>query len=143
MASKLRASRSKRRRTVSRWDLLTSVHAPFSDLARCAVNVAEGREPKPRQQRLQALADEVRAEVVQKDAREREFEVARPEASPPRRPRRIEPALVKLVRVEVEHRRALAGIDVVQRAEEETTRQQAKIAATGNGDAKPSDVPGG
>src|ERR671916_3396550 len=119
MASKLCASRSKRSRTVSCWDLLTAFQAPFSDLVRSAVDVSQGHESKPRQQRLQALYDEVRAEVVQEDARERELQVARVQAPPPRRPRRVEPAAVKLVRVEVEHRRASAGIDVVQRPAEE------------------------
>src|SRR5918998_6485563 len=143
MASKLRASRSKRRRTVSRWDLLTTVHAPFSDLVRGAVNVSQGYESKPRQQRLQALADEVRAEVVQEDARERESQITRSQAPPPRRPRGVEPAAMEFVRVKVENRRASAGVDVLQRAEEETTRQQAKIAATGDGQARSSEVPGG
>jgi hypothetical protein len=50
---------------------------------------------------------------------------------------------MEFVRVKVENRRASAGVDVLQRAEEETTRQQAKIAAAGDGEARPSDVPGG
>src|ERR671915_1814508 len=113
MASKLSASRSKRRRTVSWWDLLTSFQAPFSDLVRSAVDVSQGHESKPRQQRLQALSDEVRAEVVQEDARERELQVARVQAPPPSGPRQVEPAAMKLVRMEVEDSRAPAGVDVV------------------------------
>ena len=49
---------------------------------------------------------------------------------------------MKFVRMEVEHRRAFARIDVVQRATEETTRQQAKVAATGYREAEPANVPG-
>src|SRR5918998_6961755 len=143
MASKLSASRSKRRRTVSWWGSLMSFQAPFPDLVRRAVDLSQGDESKPPEQRLQALLDEVRAEVVQEDARERELEVARAQAPPPRRPRRAEPAAVKLVRVEVEHGRASAGVDVVQGAAEETTRQQAEIAAAGDGEAEAADVPGG
>src|SRR3712207_2145534 len=108
MASKLSASRSKRGRTVSWWGSLMAFQAPFSDLVRRAVDLSQGDESKPPEQRLQALSDDVRAEVVQEDARERELGVARAQAPSPRRPRWVEPALVELVRVEVEHRRASA-----------------------------------
>src|SRR5919112_2298705 len=143
MESKLSASRSKRRRTVSWWELFTTVHTPFSYVVGCTVDLAQGHESKPREQRLQVLSDEVCAEVVQEDAREREPEVARAQAPPPRRPRRAEPAAVKLVRVEVEHGRASAGVDVVQGAADKTARQQAEVAAACDGEAEAADVPGG
>jgi hypothetical protein len=49
---------------------------------------------------------------------------------------------MKFVRVEVEHRRTFAGIDIAQCAPEETTWQQAKIAAAGDRKAEPANVPG-
>src|SRR5919202_5132188 len=143
MASKLWASRSKRRRTVSRWELLTTVPPPFYSLVRRAVDVSQGHESKACEQRLQALADEVGAEVVQEDAREREPQVARPQTLSPRRPRRVEPAAVELVRVEVEHGRAPAGVDVAESAVEEAARQKAEVATACDGEAEAADVPGG
>src|ERR671939_639568 len=100
----------------------------------CTINLAQGHEFGLRKQVLQALADKPGTEVVQKDARERELQVARPEPPAPRRPRWAEPAGMKLIRVEVEHRRAFIGVNVAQRATEETARQQAKVAATGDGE---------
>ena len=49
---------------------------------------------------------------------------------------------MKFVRMEVEHRRAFAGINVVQCSAKETTRQQAEIATTGDREAKSGKVPG-
>src|SRR3712207_1875300 len=139
MASKLSASRSKRRRTVSWWELLMAFQAPFPDLARSAVDFSQGHESKPPEQRLQALCDRVGAEVVQEDARERELEVGCVQATSPRRPRWAEPALVELVRVEVEHRRASARVYVLQGAQKEPGRQQAEVATARDGEAEPAE----
>src|SRR5215211_295008 len=49
---------------------------------------------------------------------------------------------MKFIRVEVEHRRTLALVESVQRATQEMSWQQAKVAATGNGQMEPASIPG-
>src|SRR5215211_2619034 len=49
---------------------------------------------------------------------------------------------MKFIRVEVEHRRTLALVEGAQRATQEMSRQQAKVAATGNGQTEAANIPG-
>src|SRR5215217_9766796 len=49
---------------------------------------------------------------------------------------------MEFIRVKVEHRYTFVLVEVTQRAEEETARQEAEVAATGDREARPANLPG-